>query len=55
MFDADHNWYGAYVCVDFIARLRETTTFSGMDALRAQLTQDEADARAILRVNLPTA
>lgn len=55
VFDADHNWYGAYVCLDFIARLRETTTFPGMDALRAQLTQDEANARAILGVNLPTA
>ncbi len=55
VFDADRNWYGAYVCLDFIARLRETKTFSGMDALRAQLARDEQNARAILKANLPTA
>ena len=55
VFDADHNWYGAHICLDFLARLRETQTFSGMDALRAQLSADEANARAILRENLPAA
>lgn len=55
VFDADHNWYGAYVCLDFIGRLRETRAFSGMDALRAQLAVDESDARTILRENLPAA
>lgn len=55
VFDADQNWYGAYVCLDFIARLRETETFSGMDALRAQLARDERNARAVLKANLPTA
>ena len=55
VFDADQNWYGAYVCLDFIARLRETETFSGMDALRAQLVRDEQNARAILKANLPAA
>ena len=55
VFDADQNWYGAFVCLDFIARLRETKTFSGMDALRAQLARDEQNARAILKANLPTA
>ena len=55
VFDADQNWYGAYVCLDFIARLRETETFSGVDALRAQLARDERNARAILKANLPTA
>jgi len=53
VFDASANWYGATVRLDFVARLRETRAFSGMDALREQLVVDEANARRALTMNLP--
>jgi riboflavin kinase / FMN adenylyltransferase len=48
VFDASANWYGAQVRLDFIARLRGTRPFPGLDALRAQLAEDEQYARAAL-------
>ncbi len=48
LFDADVLLYGASVRVDFVARLRDTRTFAGGDALRAQLGADETAARAAL-------
>lgn len=48
VFDASHDWYGAPVRLDFVARLRETRPFSGLDALKAQLADDERQARAAL-------
>lgn len=48
VFDASHDWYGAAVRLDFVSWLRETRSFPGPDALRAQLTLDEAAARAAL-------
>ena len=48
LFDVTHDWYGAAVRVDFISRLREVRTFSGIDALKSQLAQDEALARQVL-------
>ena len=49
LFDADLQLYGARLRVDFVARLRDTQKFSGIDALKAQLGKDEAQARMILR------
>jgi riboflavin kinase/FMN adenylyltransferase len=49
VFDAKHDWYGAAVRLDFIARLRDVQTFDGIDSLKAQLTLDEALARQVLR------
>lgn len=49
VFDANHNWYDASVRLDFIARVRETRTFSGIEALKDQLSRDEALARSLLR------
>ncbi|MEP6779105.1 MAG: bifunctional riboflavin kinase/FAD synthetase [Gemmatimonadaceae bacterium] len=49
VFDANHNWYDASVRLDFIARIRETRTFSGIEALKDQLSRDEALARSLLR------
>lgn len=49
VFDASHNWYNAPVRLDFVARLRETRAFEGLEALRAQLTLDDASAREALR------
>jgi riboflavin kinase/FMN adenylyltransferase len=34
IFDASHDWYGANVRLDFVAWLRETRTFPGVDARR---------------------
>lgn len=49
VFDASHDWYNAAVRLDFVARLRETRTFAGLEALQEQLSKDEALARAALR------
>ncbi len=47
-FDRDADLYGARVRVDFIARLRETRKFDGVEALKAQLAMDARAARAAL-------
>ncbi len=49
VFDATHDWYGAIVRIDFVRRLRDTQSFPGPDALRAQLHRDEHDARSALK------
>lgn len=48
LFDAAVELYGAYVRVEFIARLRDVQKFSGVEALRAQLRIDEQHARRAL-------
>jgi riboflavin kinase / FMN adenylyltransferase len=48
LFDASGDWYGAWVRVDFIARLRDTQKFSSPAALVEQLRRDEDDARGVL-------
>jgi riboflavin kinase/FMN adenylyltransferase len=48
VFDAAQDWYGAPVRLEFVARLRETRPFSGLEALKAQLASDEQHARAAL-------
>jgi riboflavin kinase/FMN adenylyltransferase len=47
-FDLDADLYDAAIRVDFIARLRDTQKFDGIDALRAQLARDAQDARRAL-------
>ncbi|MFN2564716.1 MAG: bifunctional riboflavin kinase/FAD synthetase [Gemmatimonadaceae bacterium] len=48
LFDADDDFYGARVRVEFVNRLRDTTRFPSPDALVAQLARDERDARRAL-------
>lgn len=48
VFDGGADWYGAHVRLDFVARLRGTRPFPGLDALKAQLAEDEAQARVAL-------
>jgi riboflavin kinase/FMN adenylyltransferase len=48
LFDADGDWYGARVRIDFIARLRDTKKFSGADELMRQLARDEQMARVMI-------
>lgn len=49
VFDAGRDWYGAHIRLDFLRRLRGTRPFSGIEALRAQLADDERQARDALR------
>ena len=48
MFDTTGDWYGAWVRIDFIARLRDTRKFESADALVEQLRRDEREARRAL-------
>jgi riboflavin kinase/FMN adenylyltransferase len=48
LFDASGDWYGAWVRIDFIARLRDTQKFASPAALIEQLRRDEDDARRVL-------
>jgi riboflavin kinase/FMN adenylyltransferase len=54
VFDAGADWYGAAVRLDFVARLRGTRPFPGLDALKAQLADDERQARRALATAQPT-
>lgn len=47
-FDAAGDWYGAPVRIDFLARIRDVRAFPSVEALRAQLDEDAASARALL-------
>jgi len=48
LFDTTGNFYGSYVRIDFVARLRETRKFASAEQLTAQLRNDERDARNAL-------
>jgi riboflavin kinase/FMN adenylyltransferase len=48
LFDADDDFYGERVRVEFVDRLRDTMRFASADALVGQLAQDERDARRAL-------
>lgn len=48
LFDADGDWYGESVRVDFIRRLRSVQAFADAEALVRQLRRDEESARAVL-------
>ena len=51
LFDASGDWYGAWVRIDFISRLRDTQKFANAAALAEQLRRDEDDARRVLSVS----
>jgi riboflavin kinase/FMN adenylyltransferase len=48
LFDVEGDWYGQSVGVDFVARLRDTRRFDGVEALVAQLGRDAQHARRAL-------
>src|SRR5215217_138619 len=52
LFDASGDWYGAWVRVDLIARLRDTQKFATPAALVEQLKRDETAARQALTATL---
>ena len=49
LFDADGDFYGMRVRIDFVSRLRETRKFASPEELGAQLARDAEAARAALR------
>ncbi len=51
LFDFDREVYGELVRVVFLAKLREETNFSGLDALRQQIGRDTQAARAFFEQN----
>ena len=48
LFDAEGDFYDRAVRIDIVARLRDTRKFDGVDALVAQLREDERQARRAL-------
>jgi riboflavin kinase / FMN adenylyltransferase len=48
LFDFDADLYGARLRVHLVARLREERKFAGLAELKAQITQDSAEARSAL-------
>lgn len=48
LFDAEGEWYGERVRLDFVARIRDIRRFSGPEELVRQLRRDEESARTIL-------
>lgn len=48
LFDVGADFYGMRVRIDFLARLRDTVKFASLDALVAQLRDDERAARRVL-------
>lgn len=49
LFDFDRDLYDARLRVEFVERMRDERRFSGVDALVAQLREDEARCRSVLR------
>jgi riboflavin kinase/FMN adenylyltransferase len=48
LFDADGNWYGSRVRIDFVAKLRDTRKFPDAAALMKQLDTDRTMARVMI-------
>ncbi|HEU4619674.1 MAG TPA: bifunctional riboflavin kinase/FAD synthetase [Gammaproteobacteria bacterium] len=48
IFDFDRDIYGEHITVHFVRRLREERRFPSLDALKAQMRLDVAEARAAL-------
>ena len=48
LFDADGDWYGSRVRVDFVARIRDTKKFDNPAELVKQLGRDEQMARVLV-------
>ena len=54
-FEAEGDWYGGRVRVEFVARLRDTMKFAGPEELMAQLHRDAEHARSALTALVPAA
>ncbi|TAM93363.1 MAG: bifunctional riboflavin kinase/FAD synthetase, partial [Rhodanobacteraceae bacterium] len=53
LFDFDGDLYGQRIGVEFVAKLRDEEKFADLDALRAQMDRDAAEARRILAGTFP--
>ena len=51
--DSEGDLYGQTLSVTFVSFLRANTKFDGIDALKAQLDKDSADARTALTTVTP--
>ncbi|KJV24963.1 bifunctional riboflavin kinase/FAD synthetase [Luteibacter yeojuensis] len=51
LFDFSGDLYGQRIGVEFVRKLRDEEKFDGLDALVAQMRQDERDARQALGMN----
>jgi riboflavin kinase/FMN adenylyltransferase len=49
LLDFDAEIYGQHLATAFVQRIRPDSNFASVDALVAQMKQDELEARAILR------
>ncbi len=49
MLDFAGDLYGERLSLDFVARLRETRAYQGVEPLVAQITEDVAQTRELLR------
>jgi riboflavin kinase/FMN adenylyltransferase len=55
LLDADEDLYGRHLRVALVAHIRSERRFDGLDALKAQIADDAAQARALLaRRHFPT-
>jgi riboflavin kinase / FMN adenylyltransferase len=50
LFDFDGDLYGKRIEVEFVAKLRDEEKFADLDALRAQMDRDAAEARSRLAI-----
>ncbi len=55
LFDVDEELYGVTLRVHLVTRLRDERRFAGLDALKAQIAVDSADARRTLAAYSPGA
>jgi riboflavin kinase/FMN adenylyltransferase len=55
VFEGKGEWYGGRVRVEFVARLRDTMKFAGVEDLIAQLRRDAEHARSALTSLVPAA
>jgi riboflavin kinase/FMN adenylyltransferase len=53
LLDFDADLYGQTLALDFVARLRDELAFPSVEALVAQIQDDIAQARAILKIKSP--
>jgi riboflavin kinase / FMN adenylyltransferase len=55
LFEASGDWYGKFVKVEFVVRLRDTIQFPGPEQLVSQLRHDAENARRALTALIPAA
>jgi len=49
IFDFDHNLYGEFLDVEFVAKIRDEKRFDSIDDLKIQINKDAQTARQLLK------